>query len=105
MPTSSQPPPKTLYQCGLSPEQAEKLRILLGDRGWTFTPRPYTLYFAQKEKLTMAVYEKGPKLVLQGKGTEEFVQFTLEPEILGEARLGYEEVLNPRDVRPALRHR
>src|SRR4051812_12171719 len=95
MATSSQPPPKTLHTCPLTPEQAERLRDLLRDRGWKFEPRPYTLYFAQKEKLTLAVYEKGPKLVLQGKGTEEFVQFTLEPEILGEARLGYEEVLNP----------
>src|SRR4051812_10081291 len=95
MATSSQPPPKTLHTCPLTPEQAERLRDLLRDRGWKFEPRPYTLYFAQKEKLTLAVYEKGPKLVLQGRGTEEFVQFTLEPEILGEARLGYEEVLNP----------
>jgi ribonuclease HIII len=68
---------------------------LLADRGWRFETRPYTLYFAQKEKLTVAVYEKGPKLVVQGEGTEEFVQFTLEPEVLGEAKLGYDEVINP----------
>ncbi len=90
-----QPPPKTLYTTPLSAEQAARLRALLVERGWKFEQRPYTLYFAQKDKLTAAVYEKGPKLVLQGKGTEEFVQFTLEPEILGEAKLGYEEVHNP----------
>ncbi|MGC3989276.1 MAG: hypothetical protein QM796_06290 [Chthoniobacteraceae bacterium] len=55
---------------------------------------------AQKNKLTAAVYEKGPKLVLQGKGTQEFVQFTLEPEVLGEAKLGYEEVHNPEVFSP-----
>jgi ribonuclease HIII len=95
MSTSPQPPPKTLHTCPLSAEQADRLRAILVDRGWKFESRPYTLYFAQKDKLTAAVYEKGPKLVLQGKGTEEFIQFTLEPEILGEAKLGYEEVHNP----------
>jgi ribonuclease HIII len=96
MPTSPQhPKPKTLHTCPLSPDQAERLRTVLQERGWKFETRPYTLYFAQKDKLTAAVYEKGPKLVLQGRGTEEFIQFTLEPEILGEAKLGYEEVHNP----------
>src|SRR5690606_32246745 len=91
----SGPPPKTMHTCPLTSEQAARLREILEERGWKFAERPYTLYFAQHEKLTAAVYEKGPKLVLQGKGTEEFVQFTLEPEILGEAQLGYEEVHNP----------
>jgi ribonuclease HIII len=87
-------PAKTLHTAPLTSTQAEKLRTILEDRGWKFEVRPYTLYFAQKEKLTVAVYEKGPKVVVQGRGTEEFVQFTLEPEVLGEAKLGYEEVLN-----------
>jgi ribonuclease HIII len=91
---------KTLHTCPLTSEQATKLRGLLEERGWEFTERPYTLYFAQKDKLTAAVYEKGPKLVLQGRGTEEFVQFTLEPEVLGEAKLGYEEVHAPEMFSP-----
>ena len=48
----------------------------------------------------MAVYEKGPKVVVQGKETEDFVRFYLEPEILKEARIGYEEVLNPAMFEP-----
>ena len=91
---------KTLHTCPITTAQAEKLRALLEDRGWDFAERPYTLYFAQKDKLTLAVYEKGPKVVVQGRGTEEFVQFTLEPEILGEAKLGYEEVHNPEMFAP-----
>ena len=39
-------------------------------------------------------------MLVQGKETEEFVQFTLEPEVLGEARLGYEEVHNPEMFEP-----
>ena len=90
----------TLYTSPLNPAQAEKLRALLKDEGYKFETRPYTLYFAQKDKLTIAVYEKGPKVVLQGKGTEEFVRYRLEPDILGEAKLGYEEVHNPEMFTP-----
>ncbi len=97
---SSGPKPITLHTCALTPEQAVKLRVLLTERGWKFEERPYTIYFAQKDKLTVAVYEKGPKCVVQGRGTQEFVQFTLEPEVLGEAKLGYEEVHNPEMFTP-----
>jgi ribonuclease HIII len=37
---------------------------------------------------------------LQGKGIEEFVQFELEPKILEEAKLGYEEVHSPEMFEP-----
>jgi ribonuclease HIII len=92
--------PLTLYTSPLTPEQAGKLRRLLEAEDYRFEPKPYTLFYATKEKLHIAVYEKGPKVVLQGKGTEEFVQFRLEPEILGEAKLGYEEVRNPEMFEP-----
>jgi ribonuclease HIII len=90
----------TLYTTPVTPAQAAKLRALLRAEGYKFETRPYTLYFAQRDKLTIAVYEKGPKLVIQGRGTEDFVKFRLEPEILGEAKLGYEEVLNPEMFTP-----
>ena len=77
-----------------------KLRKLLEEDGWEFEPKPYTLYYGKKGKVNVAVYEKGPKIVVQGKGTEEFVTFRLEPEILGEAKLGYEEVHAPEMFAP-----
>ncbi len=95
MPTSPQPPPKTLHTCPLTMEQATKLKALLLGRGWEFSERQYMLYFAQHDKLTVAVYQKGPKIVVQGKGTQEFLEFTLEPEILGALTTGYEEEQNP----------
>lgn len=97
---SDESKPLTLYTSPLTTEQAAKLREILQRENWEFSAKPYTLFFAQKNKLTAAVYEKGPKLVLQGKGAGEFVQFTLEPEVLGEARLGYEEVHNPEMFAP-----
>jgi ribonuclease HIII len=88
------------YTHPLTAEQAAKLRALVDDLGFIFAARPYTIFFAQKEKLSVAVYEKGPKVLLQGKGLEEFVQFQLEPKILGEAKLGYEEVHSPEMFEP-----
>jgi len=89
-----------IYTSPLTTAQADKLKAIFKRDDWEFTPKPYTLFYAQKNKLTVAVYEKGPKVVVQGKGTEEFVQFTLEPEVLGEAKLGYEEVHNPERFTP-----
>ncbi|MEP6685287.1 MAG: ribonuclease HIII [Verrucomicrobiota bacterium] len=88
------------YTHPLSADQAKKLRALLQEIGFDFAPKPYTLFFAQKNKLSVAVYEKGPKVLLQGKGIEEFVQFELEPKILCEAKLGYEEVHSPEMFEP-----
>src|SRR6266853_1329357 len=88
------------YTHALTPERATKLRALLEELGFQFTLKQYTLFFAQKNKLSVAVYEKGPKVLVQGKGVEEFVQFELEPRILGEAKLGYEEVHTPEMFRP-----
>ncbi|HEY2124343.1 MAG TPA: ribonuclease HIII [Chthoniobacterales bacterium] len=88
------------YTQPLSSDQVTKLRALLEELNFKFTPKPYTIFFAQKEKLSVAVYEKGPKILVQGKGIEEFVQFELEPKILGEAKLGYEEVHSPEMFQP-----
>src|ERR1700694_5580739 len=90
----------TSYTHPLTTDQAAKLRSLLQDLGFEFALRPYTLCFAQKTKLSVAVYEKGPKVLLQGKGIEEFVQFELEPKILEQAKLGYEEVHSPEMFAP-----
>jgi ribonuclease HIII len=89
-----------VFTAPLNPNQVEKLRALIDDLGFTFSAKPYTIFFAQKNKLSVAVYEKGPKVLIQGKGVEEFVQFELEPKILEEARLGYEEVLSPEMFEP-----
>ncbi len=95
------PAPKpNSYTRALTHEQAERLRVLLVERAWAFEKKEYTLYAARKDKTTVAVYEKGPKVLVQGKGMEEFVSFLLEPEVLGSAELGYDEVLQPEMFTP-----
>ena len=88
------------YTHALTNDQATKLRGLLEELGFEFAPKPYTIFFGQKNKLSVSVYEKGPKVLVQGKGVQEFVQFELEPRILGEAKLGYEEVHTPEMFQP-----
>jgi ribonuclease HIII len=93
--------PLTSYTCKLLDAQAEALKVWLVAHGYRFREVPYARFAAEKEKTNLVFYESG-KLVVQGKGTQEFVEFVLEPEILKEARLGYEEVLNPDLLVPRL---
>ena len=93
-------PGLTTYSVILTEAQVAELRRLLEETGFTFSSKPYTIFFAQKNRLSAAVYEKGPKLLLQGKGIEDFVSFELEPKILQEARLGYDEVHRPEAFEP-----
>ena len=88
------------YTQALTHEQVRKLRALLEESGFEFVPKEWTLFFAHNNKLSVAVYEKGPKVLVQGRDVEDFVQFQLEPKVLGEAKLGYEEVHSPEMFQP-----
>src|SRR5207237_688550 len=81
--------------------QAAALKSLLQARQYKFREVPYAEFAAEKEKTNLVFYQSG-KLVVQGKGTQEFIEFVLEPEILKEARVGYESVLNPELLLPRL---
>lgn len=90
----------TSHTAPLTPGQAEKLRGILEERGFEFSGKPHALFSAKKDKTNVTVYEKGPKVLVQGKGTEDFLRFILEPEITGAARIGYEEILDPEHFAP-----
>src|SRR5271163_1101450 len=94
-------PEPTSFTFKITTAQAEKLRAILEEKAFTFREVPYTLYGAQKQKLTINAYTSG-KLLVQGRGAKEFVEFTIEPEIVGEAKLGYDEVHNPEMFQPHL---
>jgi ribonuclease HIII len=93
--------PLTSYTTKLTDAQAAALREYLQAHQYSFREVPYARFAAEKNKTNVVFYESG-KLVVQGKGTAEFVEFVLEPEILKEARLGYEAVLNPEMLAPRL---
>ncbi|HEX7617954.1 MAG TPA: ribonuclease HIII, partial [Verrucomicrobiae bacterium] len=86
--------PLTIHTCKLTDEQASALDAALRARNWKPREVPYARFAFESDKTNIVFYESG-KLVVQGKGTQEFIEFLLEPEILKQARLGYETVLNP----------
>ena len=93
--------PLTSYTYTLAEPEARALEEYLREHGYEFRQVPYARFAAEKEKVNMVFYESG-KLVVQGKGTQDFVEFVLEPGILKQARLGYETVLNPELLLPRL---
>jgi ribonuclease HIII len=86
--------PLTSYTCKLTDEQASALDAALRARDWKPREVPYARFAFESPKANIVFYESG-KLVVQGKGTQEFIEFVLEPEVLKQAKLGYETVLNP----------
>ncbi len=79
---------RSQFNCVLTKEQAQKLRELLGsDSSFESCNREHTQYCYVKQKLSVAYYEKRSKLLIQGAGTDEFVEFTLEPKITGVPQL------------------
>jgi len=81
---------RTSYVCKLDEKQIEQLRDYLEERTWEFKEMQYAHWKAVKDKTNIVAYNSG-KLTVQGKGTEEFVLFVLEPEILKTSGFGYEE--------------
>src|ERR1044071_8604585 len=93
--------PLNSHTTPLTPEQAATLRVYLRDHDFVFRDVPYAEYAAAKGQVNAVFYTSG-KLVIQGKGTQEFIEFILEPLILKQAKLGYEEVLNPELLAPRI---
>ena len=94
---------RTSYTCLLPADKIPQLKADLETRGFMFRDLPYAHFAAEhrREKVNVALYTSG-KLVVQGKGTTDFVQFYLEPQLLGEARLGYEHILDPTMLEPRI---
>ncbi len=93
-------PPST-FTFALTPAQATALERWLRERHATFREVPHARFAAEKDRTQIVFYQSG-KLVVQGRDAKDFVEFVLEPEILREARLGYEEVLQPERWQPRL---
>lgn len=79
----------------------DALEAWLRDHQWTFRTVPHARFAADGDRVNVTFYTSH-KLVVQGRNTREFVEFVLEPQILQEARLGYEDVLDPARLAPRL---
>jgi ribonuclease HIII len=96
----------TSHTCKLTDAQASALDAALRARHWKPREVPYARFAFESERCNVVFYpakkERDGKLVVQGKGTQEFIEFLLEPEILKQAKLGYETVLNPELLLPRI---
>ena len=84
------------YTVKLDDAQMETLKGILVARGWTPFEVAYTRFAFKADhlKVNVSAYTSG-KVVIAGKGTEDFVRDVIEPEVTGAAKLGYDEVLHP----------
>lgn len=90
---------KTSYTYTLTAPQQESLIQLLRTGNYRPTEIPYTRIAVDAENCRIALYTSG-KCVVQGKGAHDWIVYNLEPFVLQEARLGYEEVHDPEASQP-----
>ena len=90
--TQAEPEHLTSFTCSLDPAQIVELKKILREANFRFTEPRHAHFGASRENVNLTVYRSG-KLLVQGKGTREFVEFLLEPRLLKEFSLGYESIL------------
>ncbi len=94
-PVAEEAPKKiTSHTVRLTDAQMDTVRSYCERRMWEPAEVEYARYSFRGPKVNVTAYQSG-KLVIAGKETEEFVVNFLEPEVLQEARLGYDEVHHP----------
>ena len=85
---------KNSYTIKLTPDQMDAAARILREGNYRARRVEYALAAAEGEDCQIVLYQSG-KCLVQGKGSADWITFVLEPQVLGEARLGYEDVLNP----------
>ena len=76
-------PKNHCYVCTLTKEQIALLKEILCAASCELKAAPYCEFKTEYHEASIAAYSSG-KLVVQGKGTGDFVEFLLEPQILKE---------------------
>ncbi len=90
--------PKKLssYTLELDESQMDKLEDICDRKSFGCYEVEYARFAfkSKQDRVGVVGYESG-KVVIQGKGTEDFVRDVVESEVTGEPKLGYEEFHNP----------
>jgi len=81
------------YICTLDKEKIAQLRAYLRGRGYVFRDVKFAYFGASGDNVNITCYTNG-RLLIQGKGTADFVRYYLEPELLREIRFGYEYLIH-----------
>lgn len=89
----------TTYTITFDDAQMDKLRTAVAAKAWEEVAVPYARFAFKGPDVNVTAYASG-KVVVAGKGTEDFVQNVIEAEVTGEARLGYDDVHHPEWFEP-----
>lgn len=84
----------------LNAAQGHKLCDLLLEKDFSQRDVPYSLWSFTKPGLSITLYAKDFKLLVQGKGAGEFIEFVLEPEILQQCLHTHKMELDSSQSRP-----
>jgi len=83
------------YIAYLNEHQVLRMKHDLVEQGFEIREKvPHAFYGASKNGVSLTAFRNG-KLLIQGKGAHDFIVFYLEPVLLKEVSLGYEEILDP----------
>lgn len=83
----------------LTDEQQAKLEELLRTGNYKPATVPHTRIAVKGEDCSINLYNSG-KLLIQGKGAADFVEFVIEPQITETVTLGYEADADPKASEP-----
>jgi ribonuclease HIII len=83
----------THYITSLTREQIAELRRYLESKAFVFKHPKYSHFAAAGDNLNLTAYTNG-KLLVQGRGTADFVRYYLEPQLLKEIKFGYDHLLD-----------
>ena len=90
---------KTTFTYELDAAQQEKLIAMLAVGNYRPRQVPYSMVAVEGEGFNCTLYQKEKhgrrKCCIQGGKAQDFVEFFLEPNVLGVATIGYESVLDP----------
>lgn len=83
------------YIAYLNEDQFSQMKKDLKQRGYDIRSNvAHAHYRAGSNGVSLTAFKNG-KLLIQGKGAHDFIEFYLEPVLLKQVSLGYEEVLDP----------
>jgi ribonuclease HIII len=94
--------PPSIYVTSIDLSLAEKILHDLKEQDFEITTPPYTLFSAKKKGVSCTLYKSG-KLTVQGKGMQEFVEFYVEPQVLGTFHFRYQDQMLDTLVDPSPR--
>ncbi len=92
---------RSSYTVKLTRAQQQQLEKILREGNYRPLSVPHAAYAAEAENVKIVLYHSGTCLV-QGAGAHDWMIFVLEPQVLSEARLGYEDLLDSSAAEPHL---